>query len=140
MASNHTVNDYSTVSFGPTEQKSFDFTPLFEDTLLSIVPSALLLFIIPARLFFLRKQARKVLRSALHSNKLVRLEQIYSKINLLTRKAFSCRVRLHANSPSYSSHHKSVSANSRHNCSFGSHSVGCPGAVPALPLRAHPVH
>lgn len=71
MASNHSVNGYSTASFGPTAPERFDFTPLFEDTLLSIVPSALLLLALPARLLFLRKQPRKVLRSALHSNKLV---------------------------------------------------------------------
>lgn len=76
MASNHSVNGYPTTSFGPTVPERFDFTPLFEDTLLSIVPSALLLLVLPARLFFLRDQPRKVLRSSLHSQKLVCFSEI----------------------------------------------------------------
>lgn len=73
MASNHSVHSYSypTTLFGPTAPGRFDFTPFFEDTLLSIVPSAILLLLLPPRLFILHKQSRKVSRSSLHSQKLV---------------------------------------------------------------------
>ena len=59
-------------SLGPAEADTFDFTPLFEDTFLSIVPSVILLLSLPYRIYTLQKKPRKVLRSALHGNKLVR--------------------------------------------------------------------
>lgn len=69
--SNITTRRYDTTSFGPAQKGRFDFTPLFEDTFLSIVPFAILLLAIPARLAFLRKQRRKVLKSSIHGSKLV---------------------------------------------------------------------
>ena len=57
--------------FGPSEPEKFDFTPLFEDVLLSTVPSIILLLLIPIRILMLRGQPRKVTKSFLHSNKLV---------------------------------------------------------------------
>jgi hypothetical protein len=62
---------YSVTSFGPTTPKEFDFTPLFEDVVLSIVPSAILLLAVPFRVFFLHGKPRKVSWSALHDHKLV---------------------------------------------------------------------
>jgi ABC-type multidrug transport system fused ATPase/permease subunit len=47
-------------SFGPTASMGFDFTPLFEDTILSLVPSALLLLILPYRIIWLYGQRPKV--------------------------------------------------------------------------------
>jgi ABC-type multidrug transport system fused ATPase/permease subunit len=46
-------------SFGPTSV-GFDFTPLFEDTILSLLPSALLLLCLPYRLISLYGQRPKV--------------------------------------------------------------------------------
>lgn len=71
MASNSSET-YSVTSFGPTTPEEFDFTPLFEDIFLSIVPSAILLLSVPFRVFSLRRKERKVSRSALHDQKLVR--------------------------------------------------------------------
>jgi len=70
-SSNVTYNAYNTTEFGPADERHFDFTPLFQDTLLSILPSALLLIAIPTRLIYLRKQNRKVLKSTLHESKIV---------------------------------------------------------------------
>lgn len=62
---------YSADNFGPTVPGEFDFTLLFEDTILSLLPSALLLVAIPVRLLSLRGKPRKVARSHLYENKLV---------------------------------------------------------------------
>jgi Ni/Fe-hydrogenase subunit HybB-like protein len=72
MASNHSTLEYSLGHFGPALPGQFDFTLLFEYTILSIVPSVLLLSVLPFRIFSLRKESRKVSRSHLHENKLVR--------------------------------------------------------------------
>ena len=58
-------------SFGPIYAQYFDFTRLFEDTVLAILPSALLLCIIPWRVLWLSQEPRKVSGSALHANKIV---------------------------------------------------------------------
>lgn len=42
---------------------AFDFTPAFEDAVLSIVPSALFLVVALQRLFWLARQPRKVAKS-----------------------------------------------------------------------------
>jgi hypothetical protein len=70
MASN-TSQIYSVTSFGPTTSREFDFTPLFEDIFLSIVPSVLLLLAVPFRMLSLYRKPRKVQWSALHDHKLV---------------------------------------------------------------------
>jgi ATP-binding cassette subfamily C (CFTR/MRP) protein 1 len=57
--------------FGPAAPQLFDFAPLFENIFLSIVPSALLLAVIPLRLWTLHNQPRKVFSSLLYGNKLV---------------------------------------------------------------------
>lgn len=58
-------------SFGPVTAQYFDFTRLFEDTILAILPSALFLCIFPLRASWLLRQPRKVSGSALHSSKIV---------------------------------------------------------------------
>lgn len=67
--------------FGPIlklpGQKTFDFTLLFEETIFSIGPSVLLLFLIPPRIIHLWKSPRKVINSYLLKIKMVSL-QAYS--------------------------------------------------------------
>lgn len=64
---------------------SFDFTLLFEETILSILPSALLLLLIPPRIFRLWKSPRKVTGSYLRTTKIVSF-LIYD-VCILTDKA-----------------------------------------------------
>ena len=73
MAFNSTPFEDGLGHFGPELPGHFDFSPLFEFSILSILPSALLLIALPFRLKSLYKQSRKVSRSLLHGNKLVRL-------------------------------------------------------------------
>lgn len=54
------VNQTSLKSFGPVTSAGFDFTPLFEDTILSLLPSALLLLCLPYRVISLYAQRPKV--------------------------------------------------------------------------------
>jgi ATP-binding cassette subfamily C (CFTR/MRP) protein 1 len=77
MSSNRTSLVYSLDSFGPTIPKGFDFTLLFQDSVLSILPSAMLLLIIPFRIWSLRGKPRKVHRSPIYENKLVRCECLF---------------------------------------------------------------
>ena len=55
LQSNASVGVYPFDSFGPTQQNAFDFTPLFEDTILSIAPSTIFLLALPVRLLILQK-------------------------------------------------------------------------------------
>ncbi|TGO61944.1 hypothetical protein BCON_0023g00020 [Botryotinia convoluta] len=71
MSSNTSSLDISINDFGPAKSIGFDFTPLFEDVILSIVPSVILLLLLPIRIWMLRGQPRKVNSSFLHSNKLL---------------------------------------------------------------------
>ena len=71
MPSNSNYFEDGLHRFGPTSPDTFDFTPLFENALLSFAPSALLLLILPFRLLPLRKESQKVSRSLLQGNKLV---------------------------------------------------------------------
>jgi ATP-binding cassette, subfamily C (CFTR/MRP), member 1 len=68
-------------TFGPfiefSDRATFDFTLLFEETILSILPSALLLLLIPARILRLRKTLRKVTGSYLQTIKIVGFPNIY---------------------------------------------------------------
>jgi hypothetical protein len=99
MASNYSFTGYSTTSFGPAMVGTFDFTPLFEDTILSIVPSAGLLLAVPPRFYVLRSQPPKVLRSSLHSQKVVCSPKVLLRLQRIKlRAAFSHRVYLDANS------------------------------------------
>ncbi|KAJ5819793.1 hypothetical protein N7474_005384 [Penicillium riverlandense] len=54
------LNHENLKSFGPVTAAGFDFTPLFEDTILSLVPSALLLLCLPYRIISLHGQRPKV--------------------------------------------------------------------------------
>ncbi|EFX02266.1 ABC multidrug transporter [Grosmannia clavigera kw1407] len=58
--------------FGPAAAGGqFDFAPLFEDTILGILPSALLLVVLPYRILALQRQRPKVAPGGLlHDNKL----------------------------------------------------------------------
>ena len=57
--------------FGPFVAEYFDFTQLFEETILSILPSAAFLLAFPFRVAWLWRKPRTVTGSLLHSNKLV---------------------------------------------------------------------
>jgi hypothetical protein len=72
MASNTTDFKYGQHVFGPAMPDQFDFTSLFENYFFSIVPSAILFLVLPFRLRSLQNRPKKVSRSLLHSNKLVR--------------------------------------------------------------------
>lgn len=69
-------------SFGPfldlPGRTTFDFTLLFEETILSILPSALLLLVIPPRILRLWKTPRKVTGSYLQTTKIVIFTLIFS--------------------------------------------------------------
>jgi len=73
MTSNSTDYAKGLHAFGPSVTGHFDFTPLFEESILSIIPSALLLLVLPFRLWSLHKQPPKIITSArvLYGNKLV---------------------------------------------------------------------
>ncbi|KAK6614850.1 multidrug resistance-associated protein 1 [Botrytis cinerea] len=71
MSSNTSSLDVPINDFGPAKSVGFDFTPLFEDVILSIVPSVILLLLLPIRIWMLHGQPRKVNSSFLHSNKLM---------------------------------------------------------------------
>lgn len=71
MSSNLSSVQSSLDDFGPVEAGDFDFTPLFEDTLLSLIPSLILLSLLPFRLYTLNNRTRKVTGGSLHSSKLV---------------------------------------------------------------------
>jgi ATP-binding cassette subfamily C (CFTR/MRP) protein 1 len=73
-----TINSSVTIddnSFGPfiefPGRVTFDFTLLFEETILSILPSALFLLLIPSRILRLWKTPRKVTGSYLQTVKIV---------------------------------------------------------------------
>ncbi|KAH7346292.1 putative ATP-binding cassette transporter [Rhexocercosporidium sp. MPI-PUGE-AT-0058] len=83
MSQNLTNFEEGLHQFGPTTTDIFDFTPLFENIFLSIVPSALLLLVLPFRLFFLRKESKKVSRSLLQGSKLVTILIIFQSVGLI---------------------------------------------------------
>ena len=67
--------DVVDITFGPWAGDcwgGFDFTLLFEETVLSILPLAATLLVIPFRVFYLLRREVKVDRSALLALKLVR--------------------------------------------------------------------
>lgn len=57
--------------FGPGADGRFDFTILFEDIFLSIVPAVVLLLMAPIRMYSLYKQSLKVKKSTIHESKMV---------------------------------------------------------------------
>jgi len=68
-------------NFGPAASGRFDFTLLFEDIFLSLVPSVLLLASSVWRISTLYKQPRKVKNSPLYEGKLVRLQLISTLVD-----------------------------------------------------------
>jgi ATP-binding cassette subfamily C (CFTR/MRP) protein 1 len=83
LASN-TINSSVTVddnSFGPfiefPGKVTFDFTLLFEETILSILPSALFLLLVPPRILRLWKTPRKVTGSYLQTIKIVGIPEFH---------------------------------------------------------------
>ncbi|KAJ5248923.1 hypothetical protein N7468_000374 [Penicillium chermesinum] len=54
------LQDERLSSFGPVTSLGFDFTPLFEDTIFGLLPSALLLLCLPYRIFSLHSRRPKV--------------------------------------------------------------------------------
>jgi ATP-binding cassette subfamily C (CFTR/MRP) protein 1 len=61
-------------TFGPHAGQcrgGFDFTLFFEETILSILPIALMMVVAPFRLYYLFKKDNKVVRSILLPSKLV---------------------------------------------------------------------
>ncbi|KAF5879184.1 putative abc multidrug protein [Botrytis fragariae] len=77
-------------NFGPfykvPGKATFDFTLLFEETILSIVPSVLLLFLVPPRIQHLWKSPRKVIRSHILTTKVILLSifSILQIVNVIT--------------------------------------------------------
>lgn len=72
-----------TNSFGPAAKTAFDFTPLFEDTMFSMIPSILLLLAMPYRIFALRGQRPKVARGGfLYDSKLLFMV-VFAAMNLV---------------------------------------------------------
>jgi ATP-binding cassette, subfamily C (CFTR/MRP), member 1 len=83
-----TINSSATVDdnqFGPfiefPGKVTFDFTLLFEETILSILPSALFLLLVPPRILRLCRTPRKVTGSYLQTVKIVGLQIPHSKRN-----------------------------------------------------------
>jgi ATP-binding cassette subfamily C (CFTR/MRP) protein 1 len=68
------VNDCFGPFFELPGRQTFDFTLLFEDTILSILPSSLLLAVVPVRIAQLWQASRKVTASHLRTIKIVREE------------------------------------------------------------------
>lgn len=74
MASQSSVCEHLDDTFGPHAANcrgEFDFTLLFEETILSLSPLAILLIIAPLRILHLLKKDRKVVQSPILSLKLV---------------------------------------------------------------------
>lgn len=80
----HTRND-----FGPAASGRFDFTLLFEDTVLSIIPSVLLLLLFPLRWWSLYRQPLKVAWSPIYENKLVWPSMLDLRNTLIGYRSFS---------------------------------------------------
>ena len=70
---------YTDASFGPVVKgcdRTFDFTVTFEESILSIIPSVLLIFVAPIRILLLKGQRRRVGGKAFQRTKLVSLARI----------------------------------------------------------------
>ncbi|KAF4969944.1 hypothetical protein FSARC_2930 [Fusarium sarcochroum] len=60
MSANTSFDTLPETNFGPSASGRFDFTVLFENVILSIVPSTLFFILAPQRLFWLKREPRKV--------------------------------------------------------------------------------
>ncbi|PYH87450.1 hypothetical protein BO71DRAFT_298674, partial [Aspergillus ellipticus CBS 707.79] len=73
--------------FGPrvaTNCRGFDFTLLFEDAMLTVVPAALFLLFLPARLHIVRNDPVKVMSYKLAAYKIVRMTPFLVDLRDLT--------------------------------------------------------
>jgi len=125
-----------------------DFTPLFEDTILSILPSAILLILLPFRILALRRRPRKVAKSSLHGNKLVCYfllsksprDEVYSICFLLLMAlVIPCSLRIDTNGATCFKHTLPHSENSSDRGSSNSYFGRCTGTVRLIPYRAYPL-
>ncbi|KAG5781567.1 hypothetical protein H9Q73_004760 [Fusarium xylarioides] len=64
MDANSSLNVLPEADFGPSASARFDFTVLFENVMLSIVPSALFLILVPQRLLWLKREPRKIVENS----------------------------------------------------------------------------
>ncbi|KAF5625992.1 multidrug resistance-associated 1 [Fusarium sp. NRRL 52700] len=64
MDANSSLNVLPEADFGPSASGRFDFTVLFENVMLSIVPSALFLILVPQRLLWLKREPRKIVENS----------------------------------------------------------------------------
>ena len=64
MDANSSLNVLPETDFGPSASGRFDFTVLFENVVLSIVPSALFLILVPQRLLWLKREPRKIVENS----------------------------------------------------------------------------
>ncbi|KAF5718138.1 multidrug resistance-associated 1 [Fusarium mundagurra] len=64
MDANSSLNVLPEADFGPSASGRFDFTVLFENVMLSIVPSALFLILVPQRLLWLKTEPRKIVENS----------------------------------------------------------------------------
>lgn len=62
------ATDSNSNAFGPAAASAFDFTSLFEDAMLGILPSALLLSTLPCRILALQRQPPKVAKGGVLSD------------------------------------------------------------------------
>ncbi|KAF5534749.1 multidrug resistance-associated 1 [Fusarium mexicanum] len=64
MDANSSLNVLPEADFGPSASGRFDFTVLFENVMLSIIPSALFLILVPQRLLWLKREPRKIVENS----------------------------------------------------------------------------
>ncbi|KAL9572706.1 hypothetical protein ACKAV7_003105 [Fusarium commune] len=64
MDANSSLNVLPETDFGPSASGRFDFTVLFENVMLSIVPSVLFLILAPQRLLWLKREPRKTVENS----------------------------------------------------------------------------
>ncbi|KAF4340908.1 multidrug resistance-associated 1 [Fusarium beomiforme] len=64
MDANFSQNVLPETDFGPSASGRFDFTVLFENVMLSIVPSALFFILAPQRLLWLKREPRKIVENS----------------------------------------------------------------------------
>ncbi|QKD49139.2 P-loop containing nucleoside triphosphate hydrolase protein [Fusarium oxysporum Fo47] len=64
MDANSSLNVLPETDFGPSASGRFDFTVLFENVMLSIVPSVLFFVLAPQRLLWLKREPRKIVENS----------------------------------------------------------------------------
>ncbi|KAJ5107721.1 hypothetical protein N7456_004396 [Penicillium angulare] len=84
VSSNNSSNlqHVNLASFGPGANTGFDFTPLFEDSILSLLPSALLIICLPYRIIALHRQRSKVSAGGLLYESKLAILGVFTAINL----------------------------------------------------------